>query len=62
MRTSNLIQTIQPDPQVLTSVHEGDSFSKKKKTTTTTTKTPEQREFHFPLTGAAMVQPASSDK
>ena len=28
MRISRLIQTIQPDPQILTSVHEGDSFSK----------------------------------
>ena len=28
MRISHLIQTIQPDPQILTSVHEGDSFSK----------------------------------
>ena len=28
MRISHLIQTIQPDPQILTSVHGGDSFSK----------------------------------
>ena len=28
MRISHLIQTIQPDLQILTSVHEGDSFSK----------------------------------
>ena len=33
MRISHLIQTIQPDPQILTGVHEGDSFSKKKATT-----------------------------
>ena len=50
---------IQPDPQILTGVHEGDSFSKKK---ATTKKTPEQSLFHFPMTGAAMVQLASSDK
>ena len=30
MRISHLIQPIQPDPQILTIVHEGDSFSKKK--------------------------------
>ena len=30
MRISHLIQTIKPDPQILTGVHEGDSFSKKK--------------------------------
>ena len=30
MRISHLIQTIHPDPQILTSVLEGDSFSKKK--------------------------------
>ena len=59
MRISHLIQTIQPDPQILTGVHEGDSFSKKK---ATTKKTPEQSLFHFPMTGAAMVQLASSDK
>ena len=53
MRISHLIQTIQPDPQILTGVHEGDSVSKK---------TPEQSLFHFPMTGAAMVQLASSDK
>ena len=29
MKISHLIQTIQPDPQILTSVHGGDSFSKK---------------------------------
>ena len=29
MRISHLIQTIQPDPQILTSAHERDSFSKK---------------------------------
>ena len=28
MRISHLIKTIQPDPQILTSVHGGDSFSK----------------------------------
>ena len=59
MRISHLIQTIQPDLQILTGVHEGDSFSKKK---ATTKKTPEQSQFHFPMTGAAMVQLASSDK
>ena len=61
MRISHLIQTIKPwpDPQILTGVHEGDSFSKKK---ATTKKTPEQSLFHFPMTGAAMVQLASSDK
>ena len=62
MRISHLIQTIQPDPQILTSVHGGDSFSKKKQRQQQ--KTPEQSVFHFnfPLTGAAMVQPARSDK
>ena len=34
MRISHLIQTIHPDLQILTSVLEGDSFSKKKTTTT----------------------------
>ena len=33
MRISHLIKTIQPHPQILTGVHEGDSFSKKKATT-----------------------------
>ena len=63
MRISRLIQTIQQDPQILTSVHGGDSFSKKKKQRQQQ-KTPEQSVFHFnfPLTGAAMVQPARSDK
>ena len=60
MRISHLIQTIQPDPQILTGVHEGDSFSKKK--ATTTKKTPQESLFHFPMTGVAMVQLASSDK
>ena len=31
MRILHLIQTIQPDPQILTSVHKGDSFSPKKR-------------------------------
>ena len=59
MRISHLIQTIKPELPILTSVHGGDSFSKKK---ATTKKTPEQSLFHFPMTGAAMVQLASSDK
>ena len=61
MRISHLIQTIQPDPQILTSVYEGDSFSKKKQQQKKNST--EQSLFHFPLTGgAAMVQLASSDK
>ena len=62
MRISHLIQTIQPDPQILTSVHGGDSFSKKNNDNNK--KTPEQSVFHlnFPLTGAVMVPPARSDK
>ena len=54
MRISHLIQTIQPDPKILTSVHEGDSFSKKT-IMMTAKKTPEQSVFHFnfPMTGAA---------
>ena len=65
MRISHLIQTIQADPQILTSVHEGDSFSKENNNNNNNSKkTPEQSVFHlnFPLTGAAMVQPARSDK
>ena len=46
MRISHLIQTIHPDLQILTSVLEGDSFSKKKKTTTKK-KTPEQSLYNF---------------
>ena len=62
MRISHLIQTIQPDPQILTSVYEGDSFSKKQQQQQKKNST-EQSLFHFPLTGgAAMVQLASSDK
>ena len=62
MRISHLIQTIQPDTQILTSVHGGDSFSKNNNNNNK--KTPEQSvsHFNFPLTGAAMVQPARSDK
>ena len=61
MRILHLIQTIQPDPQILTSVHKGDSFSQKKKEQQKKFLNKAYFIFHW-LVQQYMVQPASSDK
>ena len=65
MRISHLIQTIQPDPQILTSAHERDSFSKKNNSNNKKNSCMNKAYFiliNFPLTVAAMVPPARYDK